>query len=107
MLRDQPAVVSQNLPADGTQGANTPGSKPFRLERPPIVRGSVQILVGGPPQTIFYDIPVVSGANQVTVNTDTGELIWGVAPPAGSIATTYLTARYGDQQILDALNEGL
>jgi hypothetical protein len=85
--------------------------------------GGSQVMVGplttggGQPSPL----PVTAGATVATVfpfggtggilpaliTTDTGEVWFPLAPTAGSINIQYQTARYSDQQMLEALYEGL
>lgn len=103
-VRDQPAAISENFAADGTLGTLLPGSKPFRLMKPPIIRGSVNIEALGNPVVVYDTDPA---AGQVAVNTDTGEMIFLTAPAQGNIKCVYRTSKYSDAEILDALGEGL
>jgi hypothetical protein len=110
-IRDLPAVQSEKYPTDGTTGGPVAGAKPFRLQHQPITAGSVILAApgGAPGWTIDYNDPTLPPqANHVSVNTDTGELSFGSAPPAaGTLAVTYQSTRFTDDQILDALLEGM
>jgi hypothetical protein len=62
--------------------------------------------VGGVTSTLTLS----SGGNgtlNVAINSDTGEIIFPVAPVVGTLSATYQSIRYSDTQILDALKEGL
>lgn len=47
------------------------------------------------------------GVLPTVIISDTGEVFFPLAPATGTINVTYQTARYSDQQMLDALYEGL
>lgn len=47
------------------------------------------------------------GVLPALVVSDTGEVFFPLAPATGTINVTYQTSRYSDQQVLDALYEGL
>jgi hypothetical protein len=102
------------LPTDGTTGGVAAGAKPFRLDHQPVVIGSVMLTApgGAPGWTVDYNDVAGPALNHVNVNTDTGELTFGVAagagpPAAGTLAVTYQSMRFTDDQILDALYEGM
>jgi hypothetical protein len=105
-LREQAVWFSEPFTTDGTKGAIVAGSSPFRLKRAPVVLNTVAIKLAGVSQTVLYDQPPVGSS--VAFISDTGEFYW-TAPPATSqsILVTYQAWRYSDQQILDALNDGL
>lgn len=67
--------------------------------------GQVAVVTGATPPTTFN----VSGSGvlPVLIITDTGELWFPLPPTTGSIEIQYQTARYSDQQMLEALYEGL
>lgn len=110
-IRDLPAVQSEKYPTDGTTGGPVAGAKPFRLEHQPITANSVVLTApgGAPGWTVDYNDSVLPPPlNRVNVNTDTGELSFSSAPPAaGTLAVTYQSTRFTDDQILDALLEGM
>jgi hypothetical protein len=62
-----------------------------------------------PGWTVDYNDAVLPPvANHVNVNTDTGELFFSAAPPAlGTLAVSYQSTRFTDDQVLDALLEGM
>lgn len=105
ILRDTPVWVAENIPTDGSKGALTAGSGPFRLQRSPVVGSGVVINAPGPITQVVYD--TAADATHASVTTDTGEVIFNAAPAAGTLAITYQAVRYGDQQITDALYEGM
>ena len=106
ILRDQPAWFTDSLPTDGTNGVvNVAGSKPLRLQRAPVVRSGAVITAPGGTYTVVYDVAPIAG--QVEIISDTGEIVFNTAPASGTLSATYQTFRYADQQILDALIEGL
>jgi hypothetical protein len=111
ILRDQPVVFSESQPTDNTTGSLAAGSKPFRLQRAPVWTGLNRIFnltaPGGPYTIDFDDVGLVPGAGHVNINTDTGEVIFPAAPAVGTLAITYQAVRYSNQQITDALYEGL
>lgn len=47
------------------------------------------------------------GSLPALVITDTGELFFPIAPATGTISISYQSARFSDQQVIDALYEGL
>jgi hypothetical protein len=110
-LRDLPAIQFENKPADAKTGGYVAGAAPFRLSHQPIVSGSVLLTApgGAPGWTVDYNDTVLPpAANHVNVNTDTGELVFSSAPPApGTVAVSYQSTRFTDDQILDALYEGM
>jgi hypothetical protein len=69
-----------------------------------------RVVVASTAATATYAAPP-SGANAplvpALITSDTGEVQFPLAPPTGSVAIRYQTARYSDQQILEALYEGL
>lgn len=109
ILRDQPVYYGESQPTDGTTGAITAGSKPFRLQRAPIITAGVILTApgGAPGWTVDYNDVGAPAVNHVNIVTDTGEVIFNVAPPTGTMAVSYQAVRYSDQQILDALTDGL
>lgn len=108
-LRDLPTLQSESKPTDGKTGGYAAGANPFRLSHQPIVVGSVQLTAPGGGWTVDYNdatLPPASG--HVNVNTDTGEVIFNTAPTAnGTMAVTYQSTRFTDDQILDALYDGM
>lgn len=54
-----------------------------------------------------YAAPPSGGILPALLISDTGELFFPLAPQSGSISISYQTFRFGDQQIVDALYEGL
>ena len=110
-IPDLPAVQSEKYPTDNTTGGPAAGAKPFRLQHQPVAVGSVNLTApgGAPGWTVDYNDAVLPPAtNHVNVNTDTGELSFSTAPPAaGTLAATYQSTRFTDDQVLDALLEGM
>lgn len=113
ILRDVGSYQPDKFPADGTTGALTAGSKPFKLTQPPVMPGTLLISTAAPPvggwvvdYDVVGDIPI---AGHVNVITDTGELVFPTlsVPAAGTVAVTYKHWRYSDNQVTDALLEGL
>jgi hypothetical protein len=109
MLRDNPTWVPEKYPTDGVTGAITPGSKPFKLQHPPIMLSPLPVVTapGGPYTVDFDDNGDVPAAGHVNIVSDTGEVIFPVAPALGTFAISYKGARFSDQQIKDALLEGM
>ena len=108
ILRDTGSYQPDKFPADGTTGALTAGSKPFKLTQPPIMPGTAILQAVGGPYTIDYDDAVdVPPAGHVNIITDTGELIFATPPASGTVAITYKHWRFSDNQVADALLEGL
>jgi hypothetical protein len=112
ILRDQPVIFGDSLPTDGVTGALTAGSKPFRLQRAPIWTGTGNVLVNLTAANVVYpvdfDVPsYIPVAGRVNIVTDTGEVIFLTAPITGTLSITYQAVRFSDQQISDALYEGL
>lgn len=55
-----------------------------------------------------YQVSAVgNGVVPAFINSDTGELLFGSPPGNGTLAVTYMRASYSDQEITDALYEGL
>src|SRR5205814_271928 len=79
----------------------------YRLKRAPVVAAGAVMQVGTTVHSVVYNqVPV--GADVVNIQTDTGEFYWATPPETGkSILVTYQAFRYSDQQILDALMDGL
>jgi hypothetical protein len=48
-----------------------------------------------------------NGILAVLINPDTGEIIFPAAPAAGNLSITYQATRFADQQVLDALKDGM
>lgn len=115
ILRDVGSYQPDKFPADGTTGSLTAGSKPFKLTQPPVMPGTVLLsAVGNPPSgqpggwVIDYDdVGDIPPPNHVNIITDTGELIFNTPPPSGTVAVTYKHWRFSDNQVKDALYEGL
>jgi hypothetical protein len=63
--------------------------------------------VAGVVNAFTYSTPPGSGIIPAMIVSDTGEVFFPLAPLAGTVNLSYQTARYSDQQILDALYEGL
>lgn len=109
-IRDLPAIQQEKYPTDGTTGGPVAGAKPFRLVHQPVTAGSLVLTApgGAPGWTVDYNDASAPAANHVSVNTDTGELNFSSAPPAsGTLAVTYKSTRFTDDQVLDALLEGM
>jgi hypothetical protein len=111
ILRDQPVVFSESQPTDAATGSLAAGSKPFRLQRAPVWTGLNRVFAltapGGPYLVDFDDTGFVPGAGHVNIITDTGEVVFPAAPAVGTLAVTYQSVRFSENQILDALYEGL
>lgn len=109
-MRDLPATQNEKYPTDATTGGQLAGQKPFRLQHQPIVSGSVVLTAPGGPWTVDYNdlFPPGPAAGHVNINTDTGELLFPSPPAAnGTLAATYQSTRFTDDQVLDALYEGM
>lgn len=109
-MRDLPASQNDKFPTDGTTGGQLAGQKPFRLGHQPVVASSVVLTAPGGPWTVDYNDPFPPGpaGGHVNVNTDTGEVTFPAAPAApGTLAASYLSTRFTDDQVLDALYEGM
>lgn len=107
-LREQAVWFEEPFTTDGVKGSVTiAGSQPLRLKRAPVVGAGLVLSLAGVVQTVLYNgVPV--GPTMVNINTDTGEFYWANPPAAGlSVLVTYQAFRYSDQQILDALLDGL
>lgn len=105
ILRDQPVWYGESQPTDGTTGALTAGSKPFRLQRSPIILNSATVTAPTGTWVPVYNVTPTAG--QVEIVSDTGEVIFPSAPVTGTLAVTYQAVKFSDQQILDALTDGL
>ncbi len=112
-LRDAPKTFTDPFTGDGLRGGFAAGSQPYQLQRSPVINSSQESVPGAvcsvasTPTAVVYDV-LTPAAAQVSVITETGELIFGTIPPANaSILFTYQAALNGTQQILDALKEGL
>src|ERR1700737_1752227 len=105
-LREQAVWFEEPFTTDGVKGSITvAGSQPFRLKRAPVVLNTAVLTLGGEAQAIVYNQLPGAGVN---IQTDTGEFYWAAVPAtAQSILVTYQAFRYSDQQVLDALNDGL
>lgn len=105
-LRDQPVWFQEPFTTDGTKGSvTTAGSSPFRLKRAPVIGAGVVATLNGAGQPVTYDGTPIAG---VAVVTDTGEFYFATPPAGGQpILITYQAVRYGDQQIKDALSDGM
>src|SRR5207302_10902381 len=100
ILRDQPVWYGESQPTDNTTGALVAGSKPFRLQRAPVIKAGVAITAPGGPYTVDFDDPAgTPAAGHVNIVSDTGEVIFNTAPATGSLAISYQAVRYSDQQI--------
>lgn len=110
ILRDQPVWYGESQPTDAATGAITAGSKPFRLQRAPVIASGVILTApgGAPGWTVDYDdVGGIPALNHVNIVTDTGEVIFSSAPPTGTMAVSYQAVKYSDTQILDSLTDGL
>lgn len=65
-----------------------------------------QTVTNGTAPTISFGGPG-NGVVPALIISDTGELFFPVAPATGTISVAYQTFRFSDQQILDALTEGM
>lgn len=108
-IRDLPAKQSEKYPTDNTTGGPGAGAKPFRLEHQPVTIGSVVLTAPGGGYVVDYNDAVLPPpVGHVNVNTDTGEIDFNSAPAAGgTLAVTYQSTRFTDDQITDALYEGM
>lgn len=111
-MHDYPLATIETTQADGSSGAGTASSLPYRVTRPPILDGSVLASVNNAAQTVLEADKVAAGftpaAGQVLVNLDTGELSFGTVPPANQTVTVKYTPVYWrDRTILTALADGL
>lgn len=108
ILRDLGVWQPDKFPTDGTTGALTAGSKPFKLTQPPIQPGTVILSAPGGPYVVDYDDPSdVPPAGHVNIISDTGEVVFNTAPAQGTLAVTYKHTRFSDLQVTDALLEGM
>lgn len=74
------------------------------------ILGTIPVTAGVSAVTTFTAPPTGAanvGVLPVMVISDTGELFFPTAPASGSIAIQYQTSRFSDQQITEALYEGL
>jgi hypothetical protein len=71
--------------------------------------GQRVVTTGTAPTTTYTNPPSGASAGMVPmlVVSDTGELQFPLAPPTGTVAVRYQTARFSDQQVIDGLYEGL
>jgi len=111
-MHDYPLATVESTSADGTSGAPTASSLPYRATRPPILDNTVLVSVAGSAQAVHYvDQEVASFtpvAGQVLVNLDTGEFTFGTVPTAGQlVAIKYTPVYWRDRTILTALADGL
>lgn len=111
-MHDYPLATIETTQADGSSGAGTASSLPYRVTRPPILDGSVLASVNNAAQTVLEADKVAAGftpgAGQVLVNLDTGELTFGTIPPANqTVAVKYTPVYWRDRTILTALADGL
>ena len=111
-MHDYSLAAIESAPADGSSGAGTSSSLPYRVTRPPVLDGSVLVSVNNAAQTVFEADKVASGfaptGTQVLVNLDTGELTFGTVPPANQlVAVKYTPVYWRDRSILTALADGL
>lgn len=111
-MHDYSLAAIESAPADGSSGAGTASSLPYRVTRPPILDGSVLVSVAGAAQTVLEADKVAVGfvptGTQVLVNLDTGELTFGTIPPVNQlVAVKYTPVYWRDRSILTALADGL
>lgn len=109
ILRDQGVWVPDKFPTDGITGVLTAGAKPFKLTRPPVMLGTVVLTAPGGAYIVDYDDSPsdTPAAGHVNIISDTGEVVFNTPPAAGTLAVTYKSSRFADQQVLDALREGM
>lgn len=108
VLRDQGVWVPDKFPTDGIVGALTAGGKPFKLTRPPVMIGTAILTAPGGPYVVEYDdVGDIPPAGRVNIISDTGEVVFNTPPAGGTLAVTYKSSRFADQQVLDALYEGM
>lgn len=107
-IREQAVWFEEPFTTDGIKGSVTvAGSQPFRLKRAPVVAAGAVLSLAATNQTVIYN-GIPGPGSFVNIVTDTGEFYWATPPLTGqSILVTYQAFRYSDQQILDALNDGL
>lgn len=116
-MRDVPVTFRDAFTGDGVTGGTTPGAVPWRVNRPPVINPTAEVLqpgagvlvsVNAVAQTVEYDSAVGPVAGHVNVITETGELYFGTTPPAAqAILISYQSARFSTSQILNALTEGM
>src|SRR5215467_4994611 len=116
-IADRPVTFKDPFTGDGLTGGATAGQTPWICSRKPVINPSREnlqagagllVTVAGVAQTVTYDSPNPPGAGVINVITETGEMYFGTVPTAGqSILASYQSARFGTDQILDALTEGL
>lgn len=111
-MHDYSLAAIESASADGSSGAGTASSLPYRVTRPPILDGSVLVSVAGGAITVNEADKVAAGfvipAGQCLVNLDTGEISFGTIPTAGQlVAVKYVPVYWRDRSILTALADGL
>jgi hypothetical protein len=111
-MHDYSLAAIESAPADGSSGAGTASSLPYRVTRPPILDGSVLVSVAGGAVTVNEADKVAAGftppGGQCLVNLDTGEISFGTVPPASQlVAVKYTPVYWRDRSILTALADGL
>lgn len=111
-MHDYPLATFETIQADGSSGASTASSLPYRVSRPPILDGSVLVSVNNGAVTVNEADKVATGftppSGQCLVNLDTGEITFGTIPPANqTVAVKYTPVYWRDRTILTALADGL
>lgn len=111
-MHDYSLATIESAQADGSSGAGTSSSLPYRVTRPPILDSSVVVSVAGTPVTVNEADKVATGftppAGQCLVNLDTGEISFGAIPSAGQlVAVKYVPVYWRDRSIVTALADGL
>jgi hypothetical protein len=100
ILRDQPVVFGESQPTDGVTGALTAGSKPFRLQRAPVIK------TGGLTLTAPGGNYAVNGLNSYQPAFD--QPIWpGTLAPVVADGGAGGTLPAGDYQIFWTLGTGV
>jgi hypothetical protein len=76
----------------------------YWLSTPPVMAGSQIVKVGG---TTYSEVASAPGANQYTLDDETGRLIFGVAPAVGTdnIEAVYRTGEITDGDVEEALHQ--
>lgn len=69
-------------------------------------QATIPVTSNATPPTTFTN-PTGNGVLPALVISDTGELFFPQAPTTGTVSAQYQSSRFGDQQVIDALYEGL
>lgn len=111
-MHDYPLATVESAQADGTSGAGTAASLPYRVTRPPILDGSLLVSVNNAAVAVSeadkVAVGFTPGTGQCLVNLDTGEITFGTVPPVGqTVSVKYTPVYWRDRTILTALADGL